>query len=1204
MNCCDLDCAKLCDESHSLAVYFACLLFQNSLKQNADLFEALFIEHSGQQSKQINPSSRKRSDSQPDFDSLMDDYASDKSFRFIRDKALAIKTKLSADTIKPVATEAPLPKLREASHGQNSQRLLPNMNSQEFGLREPKSSLWKLSPKVTVNIGDFALEKVKLLKYLHLLNEDLRLCKTRKSLSAKLSYFLYVYSHFLGVNHSPLYSQYYIKICPEVLVQVKQNRYILKMMEIALPDRSSSNSYIPANDGDLQIYFNEHLQREIFDIQATLQDLFDFSNPSSLVESKISKLPIFFENTYKIMKIIALVSGSTIKGKRYQRVASLEEPKVPTINSPAMFLPFMSKFFEKCDKERFRKRLLSVHSQEQADAGSYKLYDRIFFFMIKNNISLSYIESLIDSCEYFYKSVLRSLHKEISSFLSNKFLPRSAYNLLQRDDLHANQMMSPVIRCSSINQQAKSRNGSHNINAPPSSISVSHPYMQTPNLTYMPSSLFIHANDEMRPKNDTSLLYTPLQKAPSLINPILKTAPNIPVAHSSSKYEHNSSDQMAQLENQLFSHSHASFSKNLHFSKKDALFSEVYRMYDCSDMINVHPKHLETLVADGKADDELMQAQLQAYLYGPLCERLSAFVGRGALDLNTVNVGMVDVIDIPVINTTGNWKAKDLKFPFIFNPDVKEDRSAMNWSDFHNGVATALSIAPDHLKLLDKESMRTWIEYQGIDSTRYDHSGLFFGLALQGFFNCFTVADIYVNFKTANEARIIATIFGLGLLTNTSVFNNMDDTAQKSFRIHIEANYSVHSDVTLNRTIQAASLISMGFYFKGLCKKYNSELLLQQIEAKLLNENNNNRGCHSLAAGFGLGLVNLGRGSSMPSIKDIKIDEKLFSYIKDGSKGSKFSGSDGLYSNSHGHEFGKRKSGYKASNVREPADGNYLLTTPSALVALALTHLKTNNATVANRIEIPNTIYEVINGNPLTVYMRVLARHLIMWDNIIISQDFVSESIPELIRFLQEKSLKEIAEHHMLNSNFDEIDFHNLSIIYYNAIAATLHAMALKYAGTGDETLKSIIFSYIRQVEDLKIIQNEFCLSQANKNCLDIYSYYSLLSMMCLSLGILMAGRCDLNALKVIKEVTKRLRNQYKLVDTDFDNSYYGFFMALNMAIGFTFLGNGSQTFGNSDTQVACLLISTYPVFPTSFTDNRYHLQVFRHLYVLATEKK
>lgn len=110
--------------------------------------------------------------------------------------------------------------------------------------------------------------------------------------------------------------------------------------------------------------------------------------------------------------------------------------------------------------------------------------------------------------------------------------------------------------------------------------------------------------------------------------------------------------------------------------------------------------------------------------------------------------------------------------------------------------------------------------------------------------------------------------------------------------------------------------------------------------------------------------------------------------------------------------------------------------------------------------------------------------------------------------------------------------------------------------------------------------------------------------MMCLSLGILMAGRCDVNSLKVIKGVIKKLRNQYKLADADFENNLYGFFMALNMAIGFVFLGNGSQTFGNSDTQVACLLIATYPVFPTSFTDNKHHLQVFRHLYVLATEKK
>jgi len=389
LNCCNLESAYSCDESHSLAVYFACLLCQNGLKQNSELFEALFLEQSGQQSKQINSSSRQKNDSYPDFDSLMDDYAANKSFRFIREKALTIKSKLDSNTTKPANNDAPAPKLRESSHAQTNQRSLSNMNSQEFGLREPKSSLWKLLPKVTANVGDFALEKVKLLKYLHLLNEDLRLCTTLKSLSAKLTYFLYVYSHFLGVNHSRLYSQYYLRICPDVLVKVKQNRFILKMMELAIPDKSSSNPYLPVDDGNLQVYFNEHLQGEIFDIQAILQELFDFHNPSSLVEAKISKLPIFFENTYKIMKIIALISGSTIKGKRYQRVTSLEEPKLPTISSPSMLLPYMSNFFEKCDKERFRKRLISINNQGRAVTGSYKLYDRIFFFMIKSVFNLS-----------------------------------------------------------------------------------------------------------------------------------------------------------------------------------------------------------------------------------------------------------------------------------------------------------------------------------------------------------------------------------------------------------------------------------------------------------------------------------------------------------------------------------------------------------------------------------------------------------------------------------------------------------------------------------------------------------------------------------------------------------------------------------------------------------------------------------------------
>ncbi len=55
--------------------------------------------------------------------------------------------------------------------------------------------------------------------------------------------------------------------------------------------------------------------------------------------------------------------------------------------------------------------------------------------------------------------------------------------------------------------------------------------------------------------------------------------------------------------------------------------------------------------------------------------------------------------------------------------------------------------------------------------------------------------------------------------------------------------------------------------------------MLREIVAKPVNENNSNRECHSLAAGFALGLVNLGKGSNVSSTKDIQIDKSLFALV-------------------------------------------------------------------------------------------------------------------------------------------------------------------------------------------------------------------------------------------------------------------------------------------------------------------------------------
>ena len=93
-------------------------------------------------------------------------------------------------------------------------------------------------------------------------------------------------------------------------------------------------------------------------------------------------------------------------------------------------------------------------------------------------------------------------------------------------------------------------------------------------------------------------------------------------------------------------------------------------------------------------------------------------------------------------------------------------------------------------------------------------------------------------------------------------------------------------------------------------------------------------------------------------------------------------------------------------------------------------------------------------------------------------------------------------------------------------------------------------------------------------------------------MGIVMAGSCDISCLSMIKGIRRKFQDA-KLY-------HYGFNMAINMAIGFLFLGYGNYTFNRSNMSIASLLISIYPQFPNSPTDNKYHLQALRHFYVLG----
>eukprot|EP00116_Pleurobrachia_bachei_P014383 sb/3474645/ len=66
----------------------------------------------------------------------------------------------------------------------------------------------------------------------------------------------------------------------------------------------------------------------------------------------------------------------------------------------------------------------------------------------------------------------------------------------------------------------------------------------------------------------------------------------------------------------------------------------------------------------------------------------------------------------------------------------------------------------------------------------------------------------------------------------------------------------------------------------------------------------------------------------------------------------------------------------------------------------------------------------------------------------------------------------------------------------------------------------------------------------------------------------------------------------------------YGCHMGLHMALGLLFLGGGRCTLKRDNVSVAALFLSLYPIFQTLQDDNTYHLQAFRHLWVVATEPR
>ena len=81
-----------------------------------------------------------------------------------------------------------------------------------------------------------------------------------------------------------------------------------------------------------------------------------------------------------------------------------------------------------------------------------------------------------------------------------------------------------------------------------------------------------------------------------------------------------------------------------------------------------------------------------------------------------------------------------------------------------------------------------------------------------------------------------------------------------------------------------------------------------------------------------------------------------------------------MLSNAQQHE------GNKSSAIKENEMVNVYVTSSAGIMALALTHLKSNNTDIANRLVMPKTFYDIEFVIPQILLQKVLCKNLILWD--------------------------------------------------------------------------------------------------------------------------------------------------------------------------------------------------------------------------------
>lgn len=576
------------------------------------------------------------------------------------------------------------------------------------------------------------------------------------------------------------------------------------------------------------------------------------------------------------------------------------------------------------------------------------------------------------------------------------------------------------------------------------------------------------------------------------------------------------------------------------------------------------PVVIDILQLPSVSDHEFIEEQ-EKQLFS-LCIRTMALpIGRGMFTVRTKTPSCTDSMSIPKLCLSGKEVNRGATVEL---QQIEVPPNMTTWPLFHNGVAAGLKITSEA-----KDIDSTWIIYNKPKTNAEqssEHAGFLMALGLNGHLRSLSFMSIYEYLIKCDEMTSVGLLLGISATHRST----MDSKTTRLLSVHIEALLpptAVELDIPQN--IQVASLMGIGLIYQGTAKRHIAEVLLQEIGRPPGPEMENyvERESYALTAGLALGLVTLGLGEDSTGLRDLNVSDTLHYYMVGGNKRSLV---------------GAQKDKYKLSSfqIREGDTVNIDVTAPGATLALGLMFFNTNNESVANWMKPPDTKYLLDFIRPDLLQLRIIARGLIMWDKIQPTTEWINSNVPSSLAAL-------IKERPDPDDSQVEIDHEANCQAYCNIITGASLCMGLRYAGTNDENAVNTLYKVIDFFLNINT-QWAYIGEFAGKATIESCAIMSLLS-----LSLVCAGSGKLTILKIIRMMRSR-------IGTSNSHVTYGSHMAIHMALGFLFLGAGRFTFSRTKEAIAALVIALFPKFPNHSSDNRYHLQAFRHFYVLAIEPR